>query len=177
MGENRQLIHPIYRRRDTSTPCILHLLLCKSQETVFRHTAIVIGRFNLSVFMSRPCRDALRCLRYSPHCVRCYSYLTPLGVIYRNPLYLFSFFVFIVPNSHLVVGNSLMVSLSFSIVCSVLKVISVRLRQLNVTFCCQNFAFQIMITSFQDYCNNRFHIFSRLLYFQDGFVWRKIDFP
>ena len=35
-------------------------------------------------FMSRPCRDALRSLRLSPHCVRCYSYLTPLGWFMYN---------------------------------------------------------------------------------------------
>ena len=39
------------------------------------------GRFGI---MSRPCRDALRCLRLSPHCVRCYSYLTPLGWFMYN---------------------------------------------------------------------------------------------
>lgn len=36
---------------------------------------------------------------------------------------------YFVPNSHFVAGSTLMVSLSFSIVCSVLKVISVSLRQ------------------------------------------------
>ncbi len=43
----------------------------------------------------------------------------------------FPFLFYFVPNSHLVAGSTLIVSLSFSIVCSVPKVISVRLRQLN----------------------------------------------